>query len=152
MQLGFICFGHFLRWEDGTYDANLACSKVKLTPLKHIFTLRSELNGSLLLSRSLLFYIKSCNKRNLKPSKIWILSDFESTLASTEKTSGFLGEYLETESVKFWTIKLRYRNFASLITIENGCIFLVHIMPEYNRSVQTSIASVTGTFEYSEIT
>ena len=79
----------YLRWalKDWSYEANLACSKETVTPLKRISTPRSELNGAVLLSRLLLFYMKSCNKADLKPSKIWILGDSECTLSSTEKTS-----------------------------------------------------------------
>ena len=85
----------YTRWllSDGSYQASLACSKAKVTPLKRISTPRSEIYGAVLLSRLLLFYVKSCNQTNTKPFKVCILGDSECTLASTEKTSGALGEY-----------------------------------------------------------
>ena len=73
----------YLRWalEDGSYEANLVCSKAKVTPLKRISTPRSELNGAVLLSRLLLFFLKSCSKSNVKPKRVWIMGDSECTLA-----------------------------------------------------------------------
>ena len=85
----------YLRWtlENGSYDINLACSKTKVTPLKRISTPRSELNGAVLLTRLVLFYLKSCTKAGVVPKKVWLLGDSECTLASIAKTSGALGEY-----------------------------------------------------------
>ena len=85
----------YLRWAlaDGSYDVNLACSKSKVTPLKRISTPRSELNGAVLLSRLLFFYLKSCTKAGVKAKRVWILGDSECSLATVEKTSGALGEY-----------------------------------------------------------
>ena len=58
----------YLRWalEDGSYEANLVCSKAKVTPLKRISTPRSELNGAL-------FFLKTCSKSNVKPKRVWIM-------------------------------------------------------------------------------
>ena len=52
----------YLRWalKDGSYEANLASSKEKVTHLKRISTPRSDLNGAVLLSKLLFFYMKSC--------------------------------------------------------------------------------------------
>ena len=85
----------YLRWalQNGSFDVNLACSKAKVTLLNHKSTPHSELNGAVLLSRFLLFHLKSCDKAGIKASKAWILGDSECTLASTEKTIGALREY-----------------------------------------------------------
>ena len=85
----------YIRWtlSDGSYDVNLACAKAKVTPLKRISTPRSELNGAVLLTRLLLFYLRSCTKAGVEPKRVWILGDSECTLASMEKTRGALGEY-----------------------------------------------------------
>ena len=85
----------YLRWtlSDGSFVVSLACSKAKVTPLKRISTPRSELSGAVLLTRLVLFYLKSCAKAGVTPKIVWFLGDSECTLASIEKTSGALGEY-----------------------------------------------------------
>ena len=85
----------YIRWAllDGSFNVYLACSKSKVTPLKRISTPRSELNGAVLLTRLMLFFLKSCISSGIKPHKIWLLGDSECTLATVEKTSGSLGEY-----------------------------------------------------------
>ena len=85
----------YIRWRlsDGLYEVYLGCAKAKVTPLKRISTPRSELNGAVLLSRLVLFFLRSCVSSGVNPLKIWMLGDSECTLASLEKTSGALGEY-----------------------------------------------------------
>ena len=85
----------YIRWklQNDSYVVYLACSKSKVTPLKRISTPRAELNGAVLLSRLVLFFLKSCVSSGVTPTKIWMLGDSECTLASIEKTSGALGEY-----------------------------------------------------------
>ena len=85
----------YIRWarHDGSFSIFLACSKAKVTPLKRISTPRSEINGAVLLTRLMLFFLRSCVSSGINPHKIWLLGDSECTLATVEKTSGALGEY-----------------------------------------------------------
>ena len=65
----------YIRWtlHDSPYDVYLACSKAKVTPLKRISTPRAALYGAVLLSRLVLFFLRSCVSSGITPAKIWML-------------------------------------------------------------------------------
>ena len=62
----------YIRWTllDGSYHVYLVGSKAKVTPLKRISTPRAELNGAVLLSRLMLFLLRSCISSGVKPRKV----------------------------------------------------------------------------------
>ena len=99
----------YARWkvEDALYESNLIASKNRITPLKRITTVRSELCGAVLGSRLKVFIEK---ESRLKYKKVFFITDSKIVQAMVHKESyGFntyvavrIGEIQESADPQTW--------------------------------------------------
>ena len=82
----------YIRWKlgDGSVSVSLLASRARVTPLVRISTLRSELNGAVILTRLLKSLLQALD---IKVNRTWILGDSTCVLASREKQHGSYGEF-----------------------------------------------------------
>ena len=85
----------YIRWtlDDGSVHVSLVCAKSRVTPLHHISTPRSEMNGAVLLISLVYSVIQSLSSAKVIPERTWMIGDSECTLASLEKVNAAFGEY-----------------------------------------------------------
>ena len=85
----------YIRWtlDDNSVFVTLVCSKSHVTPLHHISTPRSELNGAVIATRLVLSAVESLSSSNIIPERVWLIGDSECTLSSLEKVNCAFGEY-----------------------------------------------------------
>ena len=92
----------YIRWEtsckhgvgedcDGDFVSTLLLAKAKVTPLSGYTVPRSELSGTVLMSRSALTTAKALNAdSSMKPACVMMFTDSKCTISVTEKTAAAL--------------------------------------------------------------